>query len=495
MTSKNAQRRKIQPAPSKATPTILASVEINPVDTFLIQKDIFNEPRREVLENKAQLWVRMFDQKDEFLKGLIACVNNSPTLRRIITDKTNMCVGDGYIPLKGKASSLLVTSEKSEPITGPVLEQIETEIENVNQHGQTLADVHASGVFDYVSFGNACFELVRGRVGKDGFCQIYHVPLYNIGIRRTGMDQIIREYAIYDDWENFPLQSDGTGYEAQGFRKIAAYPNWSRDSAGVERSIIHIKQYAPGYSYFGLPDWVSARQWAELEYRIQRYNISKFDNSFLPSGILQLFGSATPEEAKKVVNGIEKKFTGTGNNHKMVVQVLRDEKQKANWVPMTKELEGEFLELQQTASEKLVTACGWSAALAGISTAGKLGSNQEIRSETEKVQNTVIKPMQNVFCNRVINVFLSELAKFSPALKGIQFAISNSMPVSFMGDINVEANLTQDEKRELLGYGPLETDEHEAEESQVIEDMEEEIEQGQETGQTGQYNENTNTAA
>ena len=30
------------------------------------------------------------------------------------------------------------------------------------------------------------------------------------------------------------------------------------------------------------------------------------------------------------------------------------------------------------------------------------------------------------------------------------------MPVSFMGDINVEANLTTDEKRELLGYGAIE---------------------------------------
>ena len=80
----------------------------------------------------------------------------------------------------------------------------------------------------------------------------------------------------------------------------------------------------------------------------------------------------------------------------MVVQILRDEKLKANWIPMTKEQDGEFLELQQAASEKIVTACGWSAALAGISTAGKLGSNQEIRSETEKVQNTVIKDRKSV---------------------------------------------------------------------------------------------------
>ena len=442
--------------PKKRRSTILASVEISPKDTFLIHDDIFNEPRRETLRNSGEKWVRMFTQRDEFLKGLIACVNNSPTLRRIISDKSNMCVGDGYIPIKGKSSSLLTTNEKAETITGPALGDIETAIERVNEHGQTLADVQAAGAFDYNAFGNAVFELVRGKVGKDPFCNIYHVELYNVAIGRTGLDQIIQEYALYDDFDLFPLTSDGTGYEDKGFRKISAYPNWTKDSKGIERSIIHIKQYAAGYSYFGLPDWVSARQWAELEYRIQRYNISKFDNSFLPSGILQLFGSASPAEAKKLVDKIEQKFVGTGNNHKMVVQILRDEKLKANWIPMTKEQDGEFLELQQAASEKIVTACGWSAALAGISTAGKLGSNQEIRSETEKVQNTVIKPVQNVFCNRVINPYLKELSTFVSALKDVQFGISNSMPVSFMGDINVEANLTTDEKRELLGYGAIE---------------------------------------
>jgi len=433
---------------------ILASVEISPNDTFLITQDIFNEPSRERLQQRGDKWVRMFEQNDEFLKGLIACVNNSPTLRRIISDKVSMIVGDGYIPIKGKSSSLLATTQKPTQITGRQLEDIETAIEKVNEHGQTLADVNAVGAYDYEAFGNAIFELVKGRVGATNFCDIYNVDLYNVGIRRAGLDQIIRSYGIYDDWEHMPVSSDGTGYINKGFREIAAYPNFTRMEDGTERSIIHIKNYCAGYSYWGLPTWISARLWAELEYRIQRYNISKFDNSFLPSGVLQLFGSASKPEAEKLVKNIEKKFTGTGNNHKLVVQVLRDEKQKANWIPMTQEQDGEFLQLQQTASEKIVTACNWSASLAGISTAGKLGSNQEIRSETEKVQSTVIKPLQNLICNRVINPYLNELSQSVRALKGVQFGIVNTMPVSFLGEISPETNLTRDEKRELLGYPP-----------------------------------------
>jgi Phage portal protein len=435
-------------------PTILASVEISPKDTFLISQDIFNEPSRERLQRRGDQWVRIFEQRDEFLKGLIACVNNSPTLRRIISDKVSMIVGDGYIPIKGKSSSLLATTQKPTQITGQQLEDIETAIEKVNEHGQTLADVNAVGAYDFEAFGNAIFELVRGRVGVTQFCDIYNVDLYNVGIRRAGLDQIIRSYGIYDNWEEMPLSSDGTGYIDKGFREIAAYPNWTQMEDGTERSIIHIKNYCAGYTYWGLPDWISARLWAELEYQIQRFNVSKLYNSFIPSGLLQLFGSVSPAEAKKLVERIEKKFTGTGNNHKMVVQVLRDEKLKANWVPMDRQHDGEFLQLQQSAAENIVTASGWSAALAGISTPGKLGSNQEIRSETEKVQSTIIKPRQNMICNRVINPYLLELSASVKALKGVQFGIVNTMPVSFLGEISPETNLTRDEKRELLGYPP-----------------------------------------
>ena len=441
-------------------PTILASVEISPKDTFLIDQDIFNEPSRERLQHRGEKWVRMFEQNDEFLKGLIACVNNSPTLRRIISDKAAMIVGDGYIPIKGKSTSLLVTNEKPTQITGRQLEDIETAIEKVNEHGQNLADVNAVGAYDYEAFGNAIFELVRGKVGGTQFCDIYNVDLYNVGIRRAGLDQIIKSYGIYDDWEHMPLTSDGTGCIDKGFREIAAYPNWTKEKdkdgkeTGVERSIIHIKNYCAGYSYWGLPSWVSARLWAELEYQIQRFNVSKLYNSFIPSGLLQLFGSASKTEAEKLVKNFEKKFTGTGNNHKLLVQVLRDEKLKANWVPMDRQNDGEFLQMQQTASEKIVTACNWSASLAGISTPGRLGSNQELRSETEKVQSQVIKPVQNIFCSRVINPYLVELSASVKSLKGVQFGISNTMPVSFLGEISAEINLTRDEKRELLGYPP-----------------------------------------
>jgi hypothetical protein len=460
------QLKKIQAVPNRNNRVskrnqspLLASVTLDTSNTMLVKEDIFNEPSRERLDFTGAKWVRFFTQKDDFLKSLIAIVNNSPTLRRIIEDKTNMVVGDGFIPMKGKSNTLLTTSMKGEVITDDSLNEIEDVISQVNLHGQNLQEVLAQLAFDYDAFGNSFCEIVKGKVGSEPFTYIYHVPVYNIGIRKAEADQIIKSVGIYDNWEEVPLTTDGVFYESEGFREVPMYPDFKKFEDGTQRSVIHVKQYAAGYFYFGLPEWIGAKMWAEMEYRIQRFNTSKFENGFMPSGIMQFFGSITPAEAKKLVEGIESKFTGMANNHKLFVQVLRDEKLKANWIPTSKENEGEFLNLQNLAASAIVVANRWSKSLAGFATAGQLGSNQQIRQEMEYLQSTVIKPRQNLMLSKIINPYLAEIGLYNPALKDVQFSISNTLPVSFMGDIAVEDNLTQDEKREILGYSPIETNE------------------------------------
>ena len=425
------QLKKIQAVPNRNNRVskrnqspLLASVTLDTSNTMLVKEDIYNEPSRERLDFTGAKWVRFFTQKDDFLKSLIAIVNNSPTLRRIIEDKTNMVVGDGFIPMKGKSNTLLTTSMKGEVITDDSLNDIEDVISQVNLHGQNLQEVLAQLSFDYDAFGNSFCEIVKGKVGSEPFTYIYHVPVYNIGIRKAEADQIIKSVGIYDNWEEVPLTTDGVFYESEGFREVPMYPDFKKFEDGTQRSVIHVKQYAAGYFYFGLPEWIGAKMWAEMEYRIQRFNTSKFENGFMPSGIMQFFGSITPAEAKKLVEGIESKFTGMANNHKLFVQVLRDEKLKANWIPTSKENEGEFLNLQNLAASAIVVANRWSKSLAGFATAGQLGSNQQIRQEMEYLQSTVIKPRQNLMLSKIINPYLAEIGLYNPALKDVQFSIS-----------------------------------------------------------------------
>ena len=213
----------------------------------------------------------------------------------------------------------------------------------------------------------------------------------------------------------------------------------------------------PGFEYWGLPSWIAARYWAELEYRIPKYNISKFKNGFMPSAIVQFFGAATQEEARKLIDDFRTCFTDTGNNSKVMAQVLRDERFKAIVTPIEDNNEGNWLELGDQAAQQIVTATRWTMALAGHATAGQLGTNQQLRDEIELITNMSIKPVRGLMLSRVFNPFLKEYIEHTSetGLDDKYLTIANSAPVSFAGDVDVNANLTTTEKREVLGYDAL----------------------------------------
>ena len=142
-----------------------SSVTIDPKpSTRLISEDIFNEPTRERLDMGGNRWVRFFDQGDKFLKSLIAAINNSPTLRRIIHDKVNMVTGDGFIPMQGRSDALLTVS-KAAPATlsKAKTNALEDHISRVNLHGQNLTQILGMAAYDYDAFGNCAVEIVRGK--------------------------------------------------------------------------------------------------------------------------------------------------------------------------------------------------------------------------------------------------------------------------------------------------------------------------------------------
>jgi capsid portal protein len=209
--------------------------------------------------------------------------------------------------------------------------------------------------------------------------------------------------------------------------------------------------------YWGIPDWVSAKIWAELEYRIPKFNQSKFENGFTPSAIISLFGSANQEEAQQVVRAMKECFTGTGNNSKMFIQALRDPTYKSDVQVLNSSNEGEFLSLQNMAQTNIIAAHRWSVSLTGLRTAGSLGTNQQIRSEFDIVYNTVIRPMQRLYLTKFLNPVIQDAGKWLGFdWSNIALDIAKPMPVSFAGDIPIKDILTVDEMRAELGFQQIE---------------------------------------
>lgn len=434
---------------------ILASAQIKSgQDTDILSEDLFNEAIIDKTGRSAQLvknrWVLMFDKKQSFIKSLLALVNNSTTLRNVLSAKTAFTLGEGFQVVEAETTPILKSLRKIvRTFTGQPeeLKELNNKLLTVNPHGETLEEVSKKIVFDFCAFGNAFIEMVKTTEGGQNVVYLYHVPIYTVGVEKQNARGISENIAICQDW-----QKDGN--KDENINILPVYPNFT--NGAVKRSVIHLKEYAAGFNYFGLPEWIAARLWAEIEYRIPKYNITKFKNGFVPSAFAQFFGAMTPEEAQEIIQGIDKTFTDTGNNSKIFAQVLRDDSYKMNLEVLEDKSEGKFLELNQLASQGLVTGNRWTMSLSGFATAGKLGTNQQIRDEIEYVTNTVIKPIRRTLLQRVINPYIEQLSEANGGqFSGLKLDIANLTPVSIASTLDANKVLLTNEKRNLLGFDQL----------------------------------------
>jgi len=446
------RRNKNQPTQKPAGPKpggLLASGVTNRARVVL-PEDRFEEPTRQAgIYKIVGDYIAFLTEGDSLLWTINEVYNNSPTTRSIIRQKATLTIGDGFTAFKGRRSGLFqgLTKASSEVVDVAELEALNDLLEQVNTEGESLLDVAYKCALEFITYGNAYFGMARTEDGVYG----YNIPFVKgrVSEKKPGD---VGYVGINEDWK-IKSFTDGT------VERLPLWPAWEKDEDGIERTVIHLKDYAPGFDYYGLPEWISALLYAELEYRISKFNSSKFDNGFMPSGLLQMFGAVSPEEAKDIVNEVHKQFTGTGKNSGLLVQVLSDETYKAVFTPFEKTNEGEFLQLSQISAQAIVSAHRWTMSLAGFATAGQLGTNEQIRMEFEIAQNSVIKPIQEMILSAVVNRYVDEVAKINLDVANIYLGFANSTPVSFLGAIDVNQVLTNDEKRELAGYGAVEVDE------------------------------------
>jgi capsid portal protein len=423
----------------------------------ILPEDIFFEPSDNFAISDMLLgkWVRFFDSNSSFLIGLMELVNNSHTLRRILIDKSVMILGDGFIVTESEQTPILKSLRKLVRFLGiedKKINAINKLLEVVNLYGESMEEVLYKCAFDFNAFGNCIVELVKGKKDGQKKLMIYHKELHKTAIHKKNDKGLVEKYGFCENWEMYTSKPNS----AADIDEYSVYPNFEKWEDGTERCVIHIKEYAAGFFYWGVSEWIAARAWGELEYRIPRYNNSKFKNGYTPSAIVQFFGSVTKDEAEQTVKNFNKKFTNTGNNSKIFVQVLRDERLKANVQVIEDKNDGNYLELSRVAAQALVTANRWTMSLAGFATSGKLGTNQQMRDEIEFVTNICIKPKRRLLVNKVLNVFLKEADDYEElGIGNTRLEIANLNPISFASEIDVNANLLINEKRNAIGYESL----------------------------------------
>jgi len=203
---------------------------------------------------------------------------------------------------------------------------------------------------------------------------------------------------------------------------------------------------------YGLPDYVGALDWIDIEYRVSKYNIDKFDNGFFPSVLMQMFGEVPDGmNAQAYVQEIKKRYTGEGNNDKFLVELLDSPEQAAKVIEFERERDGEFQMLSELAVRNIITAHRITPALAGLETSGKLGSNEQIKLEYDKFMNSVIIPDFQEPILRALNNIIKRETNFGD----YTLSILNVSPVGNSDRVELNAVTTVNEGRFMIGLQPF----------------------------------------
>lgn len=323
-----------------------------------------------------------------------------------------------------------------------------TNFENVSPRGLSLFEVAKNAANQFEIYGNAFLELIK--IGDKIFIDTLNIyqcrPVKNLAL---GYADKIAISALFENLEFVPANPTKDDKDVQ---IVPLYPNFAPfETAGgtVEKSIIHIKNDAPAFNYWGLPAWLAAYDYMLLQYQMARYNRSEFENGFRPTGFFRVNQDVSDAELKEFKKDI-KEASGVANNGRTFVT-----SDGIEFISTQTKMDGHYTSLDEITTNKILETCNMPPALAGIKTAGSLGSSQQLQNEFEAFQNVAVKPLQRIIYDRIIKPYQLQLGY---TLANLPIAgIIGSSPVTLRSQINPATILTINEQRELMGFPKLTT--------------------------------------
>lgn len=414
-----------------------------------MKQDQLQEPQNSFLfkVNKEDTlnYVNFFDSEDSFLKLMHSTINSSPTTKSILDKKLFFTLGKGFRAVP-KKKSFIQNDRPDAIIDNKEIDDLEHFFEDINGTGETINDLLSKVIYDEDGFGNLYIEIVK----VEDSLKLYHRPVHEVRLKEVTDRRGLDKYCV--------VSRDFAGLLGSTYERkvLPLYPSFKKID-GFERCILHVKHYQPGFDYYGLPSWVSAILWAELEYRIAKYNQSEFENGFMPSALIQLFGNANDEQAQDALDMFTEEQTGTGNQAKLFAMLMQTGSEPAKIDILAKQHEGNYMELSNLAEKKIMQVHGFSDALLGNKTAGELGGSQQLRTELEYKYEEMFIPRQKRISKKILQPIIDLLAQQKNRESTLSLEFIKNIPTSYAGDIDINEVLTVDERRKELGFEPLNT--------------------------------------
>jgi hypothetical protein len=305
-------------------------------------------------------WV-YYGDNNQMPAYLISRYNNCAIHKAVITSKVEQIMGDGVVSINNPMATVNLLNGK----------------ENVE-------DVMRKCALDLVLFGGYSLNIIWSR-DRQSIAEIYHIDFSRVRSGKINVEtDEIDKYYYSADWTNikkFPVQE---------------YDTFNQED-GNPSQIYYYKQYSPSNSYYPAPDYSGGMAAIEIDINIKEFHSNNLKNGMLPSLFISFNNGIPGEEEQRILTrALEEQYSSVNNAGRPIISFNE-----------SKELSPEITQIQTSANDGYYSAIYddilrsilsahrvSSGELYGISTAGKLGSRNEIVDHSEYFRKMVIQPYQ-----------------------------------------------------------------------------------------------------
>lgn len=307
-----------------------------------------------------QPWVS-YGENNAMPQYLISRYNNCAIHKAVITSKREQICGDGIVSINNPMATINLINPK----------------ENVE-------DVFRKCALDLVLFGGYALNVIWSRDRKT-IAEIYHIDFSRVRSGKINPEtDEIEKYYYSADWtaiKKFPVE------EYDVFNQQDGEPS----------QIYYYKQYSPNNSYYPHPDYSGGLASIEIDVNIKEFHANNLKNGMLPSLWIDFVnGIPGEEEQRMMTRALESQFSSVNNAGRPIISF----NESAELSPKITQIQtsgndGYYQAIYDDILRSILSAHRVSSGeLYGISTAGKLGSRNEIIDHSEYFRKFIIQPYQ-----------------------------------------------------------------------------------------------------
>lgn len=343
------------------------------------------QPNYPVRMSSNGLWVN-YGKYNLDPQYFVELYETSPTHCAIVNRKAEMASGD------------IVT----EGLDASLIQFVDTAYD-----GRGLQELINRCIFDLILYGGFCIQVLfykNRRQIKDilyqDFCKV-----------RRGFDRNDTEdnykagIWISADWRRFNISKVNTPHFFEYFDREVL----TNDNLDIPQEPVFLYYYidSADRDWYPRPSWIAGYKAIQGEAALFAHLNASINNSFNPSGILEIPNILSPEEGNELKNQVNIQLTGPDNSGKLFI-VQSDGEKKTNWIPLNPKPSDAYSETAERLLESaIIKSHGLiSPTIIGLPGGASLGGDGgTIEKAAELFQKTTINKIRQEFLKQ-LNVLI-----------------------------------------------------------------------------------------